>query len=136
MTEAAVRSPAPPPRGAGPGRRLLIAAGVFLCVLLVLTALLYLNRRAATRQVLVGWLERQGIPADVDNCRKARSVQIESRPGADEEAAPHGGNEVPPTRSPERGCRARGKPYSKSAEASVFTLMRSRQTTITTDFRQ
>ena len=67
MTEAAVRSPAPPPpRGAGPGRRLLIAAGVFLCVLLVLTALLYLNRRAATRQVLVGWLERQGIPADVD----------------------------------------------------------------------
>ena len=66
MTEAAVRSPAPPPRGAGPGRRLLIAAGVFLCVLLALTALLYLNRRAATRQVLVGWLERQGIPADVD----------------------------------------------------------------------
>lgn len=67
MTEAAARSPAPPPsRGADPGRRLLIAAGVFLCVLLVLAALLYLNRRAATRQILVGWLERQGVPADLD----------------------------------------------------------------------
>jgi hypothetical protein len=34
-------------------------------VLLVLTALLYLNRRAATRQVLVGWLQQQGIEADM-----------------------------------------------------------------------
>ena len=48
------------------GRRLLLAAGVLACVLLVLAGLLYLNRRAATRQVLIGWLERQGIPADVD----------------------------------------------------------------------
>jgi hypothetical protein len=40
-------------------------AGVVLGVLLVLTALLYLNRRAATRQVLIGWLEQQGIEADM-----------------------------------------------------------------------
>lgn len=36
-----------------------------LAVLLVLTAALWLNRRAAARQVLVGWLEREGVQADV-----------------------------------------------------------------------
>jgi len=55
--------PAPPPvrpvRTRGPRVRLI--AGVVVGVLLVLTALLYLNRRAATRQVLIGWLEQQGI---------------------------------------------------------------------------
>lgn len=50
-----------PPRG----RRLLIAAGAALGVLLILFALLWLNRRAATRQVLIGWLEQQGVDADM-----------------------------------------------------------------------
>ena len=65
MTDAAAAAPRPPKRRRA-GRRLLLAAGVLACILLVLIALLYLNRRAATRQVLVGWLERQGVPADVD----------------------------------------------------------------------
>ena len=39
---------------------------MLVCVLLVLAGLLYLNRRAATRQVLIGWLERQGVPADME----------------------------------------------------------------------
>jgi len=47
--------PAPPP--ARPvrkrGRRALLVVGVVFGVLLVLMALLYLNRRAATRQVLI-----------------------------------------------------------------------------------
>lgn len=47
------------------GRRGLLIAGAVVGVLLVLTALLYLNRRAATRHVLIGWLEQQGIEADV-----------------------------------------------------------------------
>ena len=59
--------PVPPPAlpGRTRGRRALLIAGVVVGVLLVLTALLYLNRRAATRQVLIGWLERQGIEADM-----------------------------------------------------------------------
>ncbi|WP_426027208.1 intermembrane phospholipid transport protein YdbH family protein [Brevundimonas sp. TWP2-3-4b2] len=56
----------PVPRPSPGGRRLLIAAGAVLAVLLVLVALLYLNRRAATRQVLTGWLEQQGIDADME----------------------------------------------------------------------
>ncbi|HYD28313.1 intermembrane phospholipid transport protein YdbH family protein [Brevundimonas sp.] len=69
MTDAtAPAAPLPPPvrRGGGAGRRLLLAAGVLVCILLVLAGLLYLNRRAATRQVLIGWLERQGVPADME----------------------------------------------------------------------
>ncbi|WP_372706139.1 YdbH domain-containing protein [Brevundimonas sp.] len=54
-----------PPSGSRPVRRLLLAAGVFACVLLVLMAALYLNRRAAARQALTGWLDRQGIQSDV-----------------------------------------------------------------------
>jgi len=54
---------------AGPSRprraRGLTVAGVIFGVLLVLVALLYLNRRAAARQVLVGWLEEQGLDADL-----------------------------------------------------------------------
>lgn len=42
-----------------------MVAGAILGVLLVLVALLYLNRRAATRQVLIGWLEQQGVDADL-----------------------------------------------------------------------
>ncbi len=47
------------------GQRVLLIAGVVVGVVLILTALLYLNRRAATRQVLVGWLEQQGIEAEM-----------------------------------------------------------------------
>lgn len=56
----------PPSRRGGAARRVLVGLGVVLCVVAVLAGLLYLNRRAATRQVLVGWLERQGIPAEVE----------------------------------------------------------------------
>lgn len=69
MSEAAVEVPGPrprPPRWSGAGRRVLLGLAVALCVLLVLAGLLYLNRRAATRQILIGWLERQGVPADID----------------------------------------------------------------------
>lgn len=44
---------------------LIVAAGV-LGVLLILFVMLWLNRRAATRQVLIGWLEQQGVDADMD----------------------------------------------------------------------
>ena len=47
-------------------RRLLTGAGLVLCLILILAALAWMNRRAVTRQVLVGWLEREGVPADVD----------------------------------------------------------------------
>ena len=43
-----------------------MVVAVLLLVLLVLLAALYLNRRAAAREVLVGWLERQGIAAEVE----------------------------------------------------------------------
>lgn len=61
-----VPAPAPPPGRRGAGRRVLLGLGVALCVLLLLFGLLYLNRRAATRQILIGWLERQGVPADME----------------------------------------------------------------------
>lgn len=57
----------PAPRRAGVIlRRLLLVAVVILCVLAILLALAWLNRRAVTRDVLVGWLEREGVPAEVD----------------------------------------------------------------------
>ncbi|MBN9479239.1 MAG: YdbH domain-containing protein [Bordetella sp.] len=43
-------------------RTLLIAAAV----LVALAAALYLNRRAAARELLVGWLDRRGVDADVE----------------------------------------------------------------------
>lgn len=56
----------PPPRSRSTrGRRALLIAGIVGGVLLILMATLYLNRRAATRQVLIGWLEQQGIEADM-----------------------------------------------------------------------
>ncbi|MCO8031037.1 YdbH domain-containing protein [Brevundimonas diminuta] len=47
-------------------RGVLTTAGVALMVVLVLAAALYLNRRAAARELLVGWLDRKGIDADVE----------------------------------------------------------------------
>jgi hypothetical protein len=64
MSEAAP-TPVRLQRG-GVARRVLVGLGVALCVVAVLVGLLYLNRRAATRQILVGWLERQGVPAELD----------------------------------------------------------------------
>lgn len=58
-------SPVPPSRRSPRGRRPLIVAGAVLGVLLILFAVLWLNRRAATRQVLIGWLEQQGVDADM-----------------------------------------------------------------------
>lgn len=65
MSAPASSAPAPPPRRA-PLRRALLVAGVVIVVAAVLLAALYLNRRAATRQLLVGWLERQGVEADME----------------------------------------------------------------------
>lgn len=71
MSDTASPPSGSPPRPAarrvgGVVRRLLLVAGVILCVLAIIVALTWLNRRAVTRQVLVGWLEREGVPADVD----------------------------------------------------------------------
>ena len=67
VSPASGQSPRPAPRRAGStARRILVMIGVLLCLLAVVAALTWLNRRAVTRQVLVGWLERQGVPADVD----------------------------------------------------------------------
>lgn len=41
-------------------------AVVILAIVAVAIAALYLNRRAAARQALVGWLDQRGIPADVE----------------------------------------------------------------------
>ncbi|MDP3802744.1 YdbH domain-containing protein [Brevundimonas sp.] len=58
-------TPGRPPRRPRRGRRAWLIAAVAVGLLVVLTALLYLNRRAATREVLIGWLERQGVDADM-----------------------------------------------------------------------
>ncbi|MDI6624049.1 MAG: C4-dicarboxylate ABC transporter, partial [Brevundimonas sp.] len=66
MSDAAPAPVRPPARRGRVARRVLIGLGAALCIVLVLVALLYLNRRAATRQILVGWLERQGVPAEME----------------------------------------------------------------------
>lgn len=43
-----------------------MAVVALILVLLLATVLLYVNRRAAAREVLVGWLDRRGIVADVE----------------------------------------------------------------------
>lgn len=52
------------------GLRLARAAGIGLAigliVLSLLAAVIWLNRRAAAREVLVGWLDQRGIQADVE----------------------------------------------------------------------
>nr|MCB7500368.1 hypothetical protein [Enterobacter roggenkampii] len=67
MTEDAdPSSPRERPRKPSAVRTLMKGVGVALMVLLVLAAALYLNRRAAARELLVGWLERKGVDADVE----------------------------------------------------------------------
>jgi hypothetical protein len=43
-----------------------VALIALLLVAVVLAGLLYLNRRAASREVLIGWLDQRGIEADVE----------------------------------------------------------------------
>lgn len=47
-------------------RTALIVLLIGVLLLIVLAAALYLNRRAAARELLVGWLDRKGIDADVE----------------------------------------------------------------------
>jgi hypothetical protein len=56
----------PPSRRNDPLRRLGRVAGVVVLVVALLLAALYLNRRAAAREVLVGWLDRRGVQAEVE----------------------------------------------------------------------
>tara|TARA_R110000868_G_scaffold388407_3_gene657288 strand:+ start:6386 stop:9550 length:3165 start_codon:yes stop_codon:yes gene_type:complete len=64
VTDVRTNSPRPSGRRPATGRGGRIAVGL-AAGLLILLAALYLNKRAVTRQVLVGWLESQGIDADV-----------------------------------------------------------------------
>ena len=60
-------TPAPRlPHRRGPLSRLLLVVGAILLALIVLLAALYAARREAAREVLVGWLERQGVEAEVE----------------------------------------------------------------------
>lgn len=64
-------SPQPEPRQPRRGARsavrtALIVLLIGILLLMVLAAALYLNRRAAARELLVGWLDRKGIDADVE----------------------------------------------------------------------
>lgn len=58
--------PQTPRRGRSAVRTALIVLLIGLLLLIVLAAALYLNRRAAARELLVGWLDRKGIDADVE----------------------------------------------------------------------
>ena len=64
-TEAALSPPGRPP-GRTVLRRTLIGLVVALLVVSLALGLLYLNRRAAARQVLTGWLDQRGIEAQVE----------------------------------------------------------------------
>ncbi|RZJ02785.1 MAG: C4-dicarboxylate ABC transporter, partial [Brevundimonas sp.] len=59
-------APAAKPRPPRWGRRASVTAGVVVLILALTVVLVWLNRRAATRQVLVGWLEQQGVDADME----------------------------------------------------------------------
>ncbi|MFC5389444.1 YdbH domain-containing protein [Brevundimonas bullata] len=58
--------PQTPRRGRSAVRTALIVLLIGVLLLIVLAAALYLNRRAAARELLVGWLDRKGIDADVE----------------------------------------------------------------------
>lgn len=62
-----VAPPSPDTRNDRPrhSRRWVRVVGVVAIALLVAATALWLNRRVVAREALVGWLERQGIPADV-----------------------------------------------------------------------
>ncbi len=47
-------------------RLVLIGLLVFILIAALLTALTWINRRAAAREVLVGWLDDRGIPSEVE----------------------------------------------------------------------
>ncbi|HEY1071992.1 intermembrane phospholipid transport protein YdbH family protein [Brevundimonas sp.] len=67
MTDDAPASAASPrrqPRSAA--RSTLTVLLIVVLLLVVLAAALYLDRRAAARELLVGWLDRKGIDADVE----------------------------------------------------------------------
>ncbi|WAC60438.1 intermembrane phospholipid transport protein YdbH family protein [Brevundimonas sp. SL130] len=69
MTETPASSPERSRRTRRRGgglRRLGLALLAVVLILALLAAALYLNRRAAAREVLVGWLERQGIQSEVE----------------------------------------------------------------------
>lgn len=53
-------------RGAAWPRLVLIGLLLIVLVAALLTALVWMNRRAAAREVLVGWLDRRGIEAQVE----------------------------------------------------------------------
>lgn len=63
------KSNAPSPK-AGKPRRVLRVVAVWVLILVLLlgvaAVVLYLNRRAVARDVLVGWLDQRGIQADVE----------------------------------------------------------------------
>lgn len=62
-----VPQPGPPrPRARTALRRAMIGLVVALLVVSIGLGLLYLNRRAAARQVLTGWLDQRGIEAQVE----------------------------------------------------------------------
>ena len=64
VTDAPIDTPRPTRRRPATGRGRRIAIGL-VAGLLILLAALYLNKRAVTREVLVNWLESQGVDADV-----------------------------------------------------------------------
>jgi len=70
MTESAPNAPSRKDRRARRARSAARRAGriaaVVLLVLALVLAALYLNRRAAAREILTGWLDRRGIDADVE----------------------------------------------------------------------
>lgn len=47
-------------------RRVLSVVAIVLVVLLILLAATWINRRAAARQLLIGWLDQRGIRAEVE----------------------------------------------------------------------
>jgi len=53
------------PRAGQPRPRWVLGLGVGLLILFILAGVAWMNRRVAAREILVGWLDRRGIQADV-----------------------------------------------------------------------